>query len=364
MTPDAWTAQRRLAGLVSGSYAFDSLDEFRAGLLGLLAEAVPSAIVSYNEVDEDPDRTWALSRPHLDADLVAAFARLAHENPVLEHIRRTRDGRPRRISDFLDREQLHRLALFREVYAQLGVESQVAFTLPSAPTVVIGIALSRGRHDYTDGEVRLLAAARPHLIQAYRAVELASLRAAVLAALEDGLDAVANPVLAIDARGRIAFATRSARRLLARELGAPDEGAGRVPRVLLDALEAGAAAGGAAGTAVVVAGRGRPVTARAIGEAGERGVRIVLLEGGDGGLSVAALRGLGLTDRQAQALRWTALGRSVREAAGLMGISPRTLEKHLQSVYAALGVASRSQAAATAGAAVGVGPPPTAPDPA
>jgi DNA-binding NarL/FixJ family response regulator len=37
-----------------------------------------------------------------------------------------------------------------------------------------------------------------------------------------------------------------------------------------------------------------------------------------------------------------------------MGISPRTVEKHLQATYSKLGVANASEAAATAWAAVGV----------
>lgn len=81
---------------------------------------------------------------------------------------------------------------------------------------------------------------------------------------------------------------------------------------------------------------------------------ILLLEAGTGGLSVAALEGLGLTRREADALRWIALGRAGPEAARLMGVSVRTLEKHLQHVYAKLGVGSRSQAAATAWAACGL----------
>jgi DNA-binding CsgD family transcriptional regulator len=36
-----------------------------------------------------------------------------------------------------------------------------------------------------------------------------------------------------------------------------------------------------------------------------------------------------------------------------MGLSPRTVEKHLQGVYARLGVENSFQAAATAGSAVG-----------
>jgi hypothetical protein len=85
---------------------------------------------------------------------------------------------------------------------------------------------------------------------------------------------------------------------------------------------------------------------------------VLLLEGAPGELNVAALRGLGLTPSQAQT---AAPGRAwplPRATATKMGIARRTVDKHLQQIYAKLGTPSRAQAAATAWAAVGVERPP------
>jgi DNA-binding CsgD family transcriptional regulator len=81
---------------------------------------------------------------------------------------------------------------------------------------------------------------------------------------------------------------------------------------------------------------------------------VLLLEGGAGELSAVALRGLGLTPRQADTLRLLALGHSPAQTAAQMGIATRTVDKHLQHVYAKLGATCLSQATATAWAAVGV----------
>jgi DNA-binding CsgD family transcriptional regulator len=347
--------ERRLVNLVGDAYGFADLDEFRHGILGLMHQAVPNDYAAYNEVDDDPEQMIGISQPVLPADLPLRWARLAHQHPVLAYVRRTRDGRPRRISDFVDHETFRQTALYREIYAPIGVASQVAFTLPSRAPVVVGIALSRGPEDFTDAECSLLAEARPHLIQAYRTIELSSARAATLAALERGLDAAANPVLVVDSHGRVAFATEAARRLLADRLEL-DEQFQRLPRALVDALaRRGARAGGVPSTEPLLLGAGeRALTARVLPGADGDGTTILLLEPGTGGMSATALRGLGLTRRQAEALRWIALGRSGPEAAELMGISPRTVEKHLQLVHEKLGVATSSQAAATAWAAVGV----------
>lgn len=351
--------EQRLLDVVGDAYGFADLDDFRSGILPLLRTAVPNDYAAYNEVDVDPERMWGISDPVLPPETPRRWARLAHQHPVLAYVRRTRDGRPRRISDFVDRASFLRSTLYTDFYAQLGIESQVAFTLPSRPPVVVAIALSRGPDDFSDEECALLTRARPHLIQAYRTIELSSARAATLAALEHGLDAVANPVVVVDSHGRIAFATDSARALLTDRLGT-DEQAQRLPRALLDALDrrrARAASGGAAAPPEpLLLGSGeRTLTVRVLpGPDGDGGGAMLLLEPGSGGMSVAALQALGLTAREAEALRWIALGRTGPEAAGLMGISPRTVEKHLQHVHAKLGVATSSQAAATAWAAVGV----------
>lgn len=346
--------ERRLTNVVGEAHGFADLDEFRGGILPLVRQLVSCDVASYNEVDDDPSRMWGFADPAMPPDAPMRWARLAHEHPVLAYVRRTADGRPRRISDFLDRDAFHATALYRDFYRTVGVEAQVSFTLPSRPPIVVGIALNRGDGDFSDEECRLLGMARPHLIQAYRTAELSSARAATLAALERGLDAVGNPLLVADAHGRITFATVAARRLLRDALG-EDAGAERLPRQLTDALARRRARGAAVTEPLLLGSRdGLVLTVRVLPGADGDGTSILLLEPGTGGMTLAALRGLGLTAREAEALRWIALGRSGREAARLMSISPRTVEKHLQHVHAKLGVSSSSQAAATAWAAVGV----------
>ncbi len=55
---------------------------------------------------------------------------------------------------------------------------------------------------------------------------------------------------------------------------------------------------------------------------------------------------LGLTSREAEVLYWLSCGKSNRDIAEILGISLRTADKHLEHVYAKLGVESRSGAAA------------------
>lgn len=343
----------RLAELIGNAHAFETLEDFRNGIPVLLREFVPADVASYNEMDEDPGATWWTTDPVLEVspELAQTFAELSGENPVLAHVRRTRDGRPRRISDFLGRAEYHRLPLYREFYGKIEAEYQCALTLPSRPPVVIGLALTRARQDFSDSEVGALGAARPHLIQAYRNAELAAAREATIAALETGLERVGTAVIVVDHYGRVDMATPAGRRLVDGRLGggAPN----RLGPAAVAALAARREAGTPATEPLVLEDEEGSLSLRVL-RGPEGGSEMLVIEPEASGLSVPALEALGLTARQAEALRWVALGRRGPDVARLMGLSPRTVEKHLQGAYAKLGVGGASEAASTAWAAVGV----------
>ena len=68
-------------------------------------------------------------------------------------------------------------------------------------------------------------------------------------------------------------------------------------------------------------------------------------------LSSTALRGLGLSPREAEVLQLLAHGRDTQAVCAQMGISPRTVHKHTERIHAKLGTHDRAQAIATALAA-------------
>lgn len=55
--------------------------------------------------------------------------------------------------------------------------------------------------------------------------------------------------------------------------------------------------------------------------------------------------GAELTAREREVLRWVAAGKTDRDIAAILAISPRTVHKHLQHVYEKLGVETRTAAA-------------------
>lgn len=65
----------------------------------------------------------------------------------------------------------------------------------------------------------------------------------------------------------------------------------------------------------------------------------------------AGVRGLSasLTPREAEVLSWLAKGKTNRDIADILGMSPRTVNKHLEHIYEKLGVETRTAAVAAAG---------------
>jgi DNA-binding NarL/FixJ family response regulator len=56
----------------------------------------------------------------------------------------------------------------------------------------------------------------------------------------------------------------------------------------------------------------------------------------------------GLTNREAEVLGWIARGKSNRDIGEILGLSPRTVNKHLEQIYVKLGVENRASAAVIA----------------
>jgi DNA-binding NarL/FixJ family response regulator len=75
---------------------------------------------------------------------------------------------------------------------------------------------------------------------------------------------------------------------------------------------------------------------------------------GGGTRSVSArIDSAALTPRETEVLSWLAKGKTNRDIAEILGMSPRTVNKHLEHVFEKLGVETRAAAAALASRALG-----------
>ncbi len=341
--------ERELQGLLEilgEVHHADDLQEFRAGLLDTVPRVIPSVWTSYNEIAPDGSPLVAMVTPEPGDEWLARWALFGHENSLIQHYLRTRDPRAYRITDVIDHAEFAGRALYREVFVPLGVHHQIAVTLPAPPTRMIGLALT-SPDDYTDVQRRVLDLARPHLIQAWTNAAARERARALIDAVQQGLDDTGEAIVIADGRDQIEFATVAGREALAALARGEGPDATRLPAVLREA-------GGEDGVPPtrVDIGDG-PVTVRRLMT--RAGLTVVVFDRRTRPASRALLAALGLTPRQAEVLQAMMQGRSTRAIAAHLGVTPSTVHKHTESIYAQLGVHDRVAAVSTAWAALDAG---------
>ena len=159
----------------------------------------------------------------------------------------------------------------------------------------------------------------------------------------EALDVGGHGVLVVDARDRIAWQSPQAMRWLAEFCA--DTPAERRAHWLVSADEAG-------GQCRRAAPDGRTLAARRLGDAG-MGEAMWLLSVQTADAPASRLASAALTPRETEVLSWVAKGKTNRDVGDILGLSPRTVNKHLEHVFEKLGVETRAAATALAGRELG-----------
>ena len=341
------------------AYRLCNHDAFTAHVLRVVTTVVPADIASYFAID---CKTWAftsMATPAGADDFPGSgevFRRCVPEHPMLVNLTRVRDGSAHKISDFLTRRQLHRLALYNEYYRRIGTEFQIAMALPGGKVTAVGIALSRQRRDCSERDRTLLNVLSPHLWQAYKSAEAVSRLEARVGHVQEAAGAGDQELVILPLRGSKLVATARAQRWLATYFGASATRLERLPDAVRRWVDDEA---GRLVTDDVPSPRRPLVVTRDDHQLEIRIARrheetILLLRERSMRVKPETLAALGLSRRETEVLTWVAEGKSNAEVATILDMSGRTVGKHLERIYQKLGVETRTAAAARALAHDGV----------
>jgi DNA-binding CsgD family transcriptional regulator len=324
------------------------LDGFPGVAIRALQKLVPADIISYNEIDPQTSKVFTVADPpYYESlpDIHGEFEHLMRDHPLIRHYYETRDGHALKISDFLSQSQFHDLGLYG-FYRQVDVEYQMAVTLPSSPTLVIGLALNRGAIDFDERERILLNLVRQHLIQAHANAEAWTLTG-------QALEAEGVAIVLLSAEGSPRFVSEYAGELLRKYFEEPGcQGGlpqpvsawvlGQVSRFRVESDPPPLA------TPFVVRREGRgSLTLRFVfGDATRQQALVLLREQVE--VSVASLFPLGLTRRESEILYLAVQGKTDDAIATALTLSRRTVEKHMEHIRLKLGVTTRTAAVAMA----------------
>ena len=169
------------------------------------------------------------------------------------------------------------------------------------------------------------------------ATHVRNARAARLA--REAVDIAGMGTVVLDVQGRMAWRSPQATGWL--EAAFP--GADGAPRAT-----AWLATASPASEAVQPLPDGSRLLARHMG-AGWFAETMLLLRVAPAGAAPNRMASVALTPREAEVLSWLAKGKTNRDIADILGMSPRTVNKHLEHIFEKLGVETRTAAAALAG---------------
>jgi len=217
----------------------------------------------------------------------------------------------------------------------------VIFMTGLAETEHIVRGLEAGGVDYVTKPIvieEMLARIRVHLANA-RLTQ--SARAA--------LDVSGRFLLAVNGQGKIMWSTPQAQKLLSDNLAAATEDELVLPDAMLQWLEqAQKAKSGSKTQAMASFPNNEQLRLQYMGKLGPNEFLLRLAKDSSANMPAEFSSELGLTTREGEVLSWLSKGKTNRDIAQILGLSPRTVDKHLEQIYAKLGVENRTAAAAIA----------------
>ncbi len=160
---------------------------------------------------------------------------------------------------------------------------------------------------------------------------------------QEAVDVAGMGTVVLDSQGRTAWRSPQAVAWLASAFGADATSGAQASEWLGKALRNS--------EATRDLGRLGRLLARNMGQGslGESMLLLTLTPQDSATASAQRLREIALTPRETEVLSWLAKGKTNRDIADILGMSPRTVNKHLEHVFEKLGVETRSAAAAIAG---------------
>jgi len=176
-------------------------------------------------------------------------------------------------------------------------------------------------------------------VMARLATHVRNARVARLA--REAVDVAGMGTVLLDSQGRMAWRSPQAADWLAQAFGGDEAAQMTAAQWLGRARDDG--------EAHTPAGNNARLVARHMGQGGPGESMLLLTQTQADNAALQRLRNVALTPRETEVLSWLAKGKTNRDIADILGMSHRTVNKHLEHVFEKLGVETRSAAAAIAG---------------
>lgn len=333
-------------------YAQETLAGLRQTVLAQLSTMVPCDYSSYNEFDFQARKAVV----HLGTEApeirnrIHVFEAFIASDPHVLYTARTKDYSARQVIDLVSHRKFREHPIYREFYRELGVKHRSAFFLRKHGKLDLAVALLRQGRAFSHRELALMEALRPHLEQAYYNVTRSE-RVQRQKSFQDlVLESTRYASVLLDNEARCLWVSPRAEAWLHKYFSGMGKDfvlPGRVRDWVLherQRLQEPSFQPPAGPLEILT------TDSRLVIQATHRtdGLILLILEEEQFGASPEEMRRLGLTRREAQVLYWISQDKSNLEIAVVLGMSRRTVDKHVEHILAKLGVETRAGASRVA----------------
>lgn len=326
-------------------YGEHDLTAFPRTALRLIQRLVPCLFASYNEMNLrtggvvimfEPEEVSARMAPTL-----SGIFRYQQQHPLFMEYQNSGASEALRISDFVPWEEWIERPIYREVMGPVGVGESMSFTVNSTTYTRIFFVLNRERPDFSERDVAICNLLRPHLQQAFENAQAFTEARALGALATNALGELSHGLVITERSGWVRHANELAVNLVSRYFPGPPLQPWVLPPVIIRWMKECLEQPAKVHKPFRLAEDTRTLVVR-MAERNE-GCLLLLEERGPEP-DARRLEILGLTPREAEVLYWITQGKSNAEAATILGISTRTVDKHVENIYAKLGVEARGAA--------------------
>jgi DNA-binding CsgD family transcriptional regulator len=344
----------RLLQFSQGLLELRTAQSFREYLLRGLHSLVSSEFSTYGEIDPtrppgEMGHTWTDPLGLNPPKYTEWSQKLLSEEPTWLHFQKSGTCRSLAHSDFYSEREYRetgQYALYNEIAAP--IRDGIVVCRAQASGLLLNFGAIRGKR-YSARDRLVFDAISPHVFQASLNVKAFSDLSGEVHQLHSAIETLERAAVIVSADLRVTYTSERATAWMEEYFGGCDGNA--LPERINSWLRRQIA------RTLTVDDVAAPAEAlKACGPAGPILVRLaslpsgwlLLLEMQQIQFDVRTLRSLPITSREAEVLAYVAMGKTNPEIATILGISRLTVKKHLEHIFQALSVETRTAAAAIA----------------
>ena len=352
-----------LNSAIAEIYAARDMESFYSSAFSCIQGMIPCELCSCADVKIHPARflkTITSSPEHgkLAMKLMPAFNRHIQKHPLFPYVF---SGEVVKTTDYVSGSQFKNSAIHDEYYRHLDVETQICFSLPVSQETVAIFGLSRKCNtDFSERDRIILVLLKHHLTNALRHItELDRSRIQKDFLLNGVEETDRQGVLLCQPDGRLSHMSAFAKEMMGKYFDAAIAEGDSLPGALLQwftseapfpSLPVENRVSGCFPKQVerqplIIEKEESFLNIKLLNDCTTGEYILVMIEM-DPSSRMPPMHAYGLTLRETEVLLWLTKGKTNVEIASILGMSKRTVEKHMEHIFTKLGVETRGAAAA------------------